>query len=68
MPQVELSDKLYPCLHEGPSKIPCNRVNLKRAAPRFTEISTAEVGTIQLEFRAVSRAANEPKYEVSCDE
>lgn len=31
----------------------------------FDEISTAESGTVQLEFRDLGRTANEPKYEVT---
>ncbi|KAK2159061.1 hypothetical protein LSH36_159g03014 [Paralvinella palmiformis] len=59
----DLGNKLYPCL-SGPTNIPCNRINLKRSRPHFLEISTAEVGTIQLEFRDLSRSVSDEKFEV----
>ena len=62
--QVELGEKLMPCFRSTNSKIPCNRINLERGAPQFTDISTAEVGTIQLEFRDLSRVSKNQKYEV----
>ena len=62
--QLELGQGLYPCFN-GPTKIPCNRINMKRARASFIEISTAESGTIQLEFRALARASGQDKYEVS---
>ena len=61
--QIELGDRLEPCFH-GVTPVPCNRINMKRKAPSFIEISTAEAGTLQLELTALSRAANDSKYEV----
>jgi len=62
--QLELGEALYPCF-TGMTKVPCNRINMKRGSPSFIEISTAETGTIQLEFRDLSRASNITKFEVS---
>ena len=62
--QLDLGQHLYPCF-SGPTKIPCTRINLKSGRGSYIEISTAEAGTIQLEFRDLARSANEPKYEVS---
>ena len=59
-----LGEKLFPCLDKGPTSIPCNRINMVRARPSFITISTAETGTIQLEFRDLARVKNEEKYEV----
>lgn len=63
-----LASKLYPCLDQ-PNKIPCRNLYIKgsnnSSEPQIEEISTAEAGTIQLEFRAVSRATNDIKYEVA---
>ena len=65
--QIELGNKFDPCF-KGTTPIPCNRINLKRQAPSFIEISTAETGSIQLEFRDLSRSSNDSKYEVSDSE
>ena len=62
-PQLDLGQHLYPCF-SGPTKIPCTRINLKTGRGSFIEISTAEAGTIQLEFRDLARSANQPKFEV----
>jgi len=40
---------------------------MKRKSPSFIEISTAEATSIQLELTALSRAANDSKYEVGYD-
>jgi hypothetical protein len=61
--QHVLGEHLMPCFN-GASKVPCSVINLKRAYPSFFDISTAECGTIQLEFRALARAVYEMKYEV----
>jgi len=37
---------------------------MKRGQPSFIEISTAETGSIQLEFRDLSRSSNDSRYEV----
>ncbi len=62
--QLELGNQLYPCF-SGPTKIPCTRINLRSGRGSFIEISTAEAGTIQLEFRDLARSAKQPKFEVS---
>jgi len=52
-----------PCF-TGTTAVPCNRINIPRGQPSFIEISTAEVGSIQLEFRDLSRSSNDSKFEV----
>jgi len=64
---LELGNRLYPCF-SGPTKIPCNRVNLKTGKGSFIEISTAETGTIQLEFRDLARAAKQTQFETAMDD
>lgn len=59
----ELGDKFAPCFR-GVTKIPCNRINLKKQEASFIEISTAESGSIQLEFTDLSRSTNDSTYEV----
>ncbi len=61
--QHDLADRLFPCFG-GKTPVPCNRINLKTGRPSFIDISTAESGTIQLEFRDLSRSKGMPKYEV----
>ena len=61
--QRKLGDALMPCF-TGTTAIPCNRINIPRRQPSFVEISTAEVGSIQLEFRDLSRSSNDSKFEV----
>lgn len=64
---VDLADHLMPCF-DTPSGIPYSDVNLftrKSHAPKWSpDSSTSEVATIQLEFRDLSRATGDPKYEV----
>lgn len=54
---------------ETDSGIPFSDVNLftrKAHSPKWSpDSSTSEVSTIQLEFRDLSRATGDPKYEVS---
>ena len=64
--QTTLGDALRPCF-TGESFIPCNRINLPRRQPSFIEISTAEAGSIQLEFRDLARAINDSRLEVPTD-
>lgn len=59
----DLADRLYPCFG-GKTKVPCNRINLKSGRPSFIDISTAESGTIQLEFRDMARSSGRTNYEV----
>lgn len=54
---------LFPCFG-GLTRVPCNRINMKRGTPSFIEISSAETGSIQLEFRDLSRSAGTSKFEV----
>ena len=64
--QKTLGDALQPCF-SGVTFIPCNRINMWRKQPSFVEISTAEAGSIQLEFRDLSRSSNDTQLEV-CDQ
>jgi len=52
---LDLGNRLYPCF-SGPTKVPCNRINLHTGRGAFIDISTAETGTIQLEFISLARA------------
>ena len=61
--QLELGEHLFPCFR-GPTRVPCNRVNLGSGRASFGGTSTAEAGTIQLEFRQLARATNMSKFEV----
>ena len=38
---------------------------MKTGRGSFIEISTAEAGTIQLEFRDLARSSKQPKFEVN---
>ena len=58
----ELGEVLMPCFN-GPTAIPCRVLHMKGPSPRYQEISTAESGTIQLEFRDLSRSTKKSKYE-----
>jgi len=60
---MKLGEELYPCFN-GATAIPCNRINMRRKLPSFVEISTAEAGSIQLEFRDLSRSSNDSRFEV----
>ncbi|XP_022919358.1 endoplasmic reticulum mannosyl-oligosaccharide 1,2-alpha-mannosidase [Onthophagus taurus] len=63
---TNLGDRLLPCF-ETPSGVPYSDVNLhtmQAHPPRWSpDSSTAEVSTIQLEFRDLSRCTGDPKYE-----
>jgi len=60
---MKLGEELRPCF-TGETIIPCNRINMWRKQPSFTEISTAEAGSVQLEFRDLSRSTNDTRFEV----
>lgn len=66
--QRDLGERLMPAF-SSPSGIPYSDVNLgKRTAhpPEWSHYSTtAEVCTVQLEFRELSRATKDPQFEVS---
>jgi len=63
---IDLADRLLASF-DTPSGIPYSDVNLKTRtghAPKWSpDSSTSEVTTIQLEFRDLSRATGNPKYE-----
>ncbi|XP_072344366.1 mannosidase, alpha, class 1B, member 1b [Scyliorhinus torazame] len=67
----ELGDRLMPAFNT-PSKIPYSDVNIGRGTahpPRWTSDSTvAEVTSIQLEFRELSRLTKEEKYQAAVNE
>ena len=62
--QTRLGEALMPCFTGGETVIPCNRINMWRGQPSFIEISTAEAGSVQLEFRDLSRSSNDSRFEV----
>ncbi|XP_051893013.1 endoplasmic reticulum mannosyl-oligosaccharide 1,2-alpha-mannosidase-like isoform X1 [Pristis pectinata] len=67
----ELGDRLMPAFNT-PSKIPYSDVNIGRGTahpPRWTSDSTvAEVTSIQLEFRELSRLTKKEKYQAAVDD
>jgi mannosyl-oligosaccharide alpha-1,2-mannosidase len=62
MEAIRLGEALFPCF-SGITKIPCNRINMKRQQPSFIQISTAEAASIQLEFRDLARSTKQSKFE-----
>lgn len=64
---LELGNRLFPCFN-GPTKVPCNRINMRTGKSNFIEISTAETGTLQLEFRALARAVQDNKFEKAMED
>ncbi|XP_073974597.1 alpha-Mannosidase class I b [Rhodnius prolixus] len=64
---IDLGERLLPCFTRSPSPIPYSDVNLashNAHSPRWgPDSSTSEVTTLQLEFRDLSRASNQPKFE-----
>ncbi|CAM4828872.1 unnamed protein product [Rotaria magnacalcarata] len=67
---IELGDRLL-LNFNTPSGLPLAQINIKRKKPsayRWTSDSaTAEVGTVQLEMRDLSRVSNDKKYENAAD-
>nr|XP_040050944.1 mannosidase, alpha, class 1B, member 1b isoform X2 [Gasterosteus aculeatus aculeatus] len=67
----DIGSRLMPAFNT-PSKIPYSDVNIGKGTahpPRWTSDSTvAEVTSIQLEFRELSRLTHEPKYQVVVSE
>lgn len=65
--QKDIGSRLMPAFNT-PSKIPFSDVNIGRGTahpPRWTSDSTvAEVTSIQLEFRELSRLTGEEKFQV----
>ncbi|KAJ1532790.1 ER degradation-enhancing alpha-mannosidase-like protein 1 [Nowakowskiella sp. JEL0078] len=64
---VELADRLMPAFWGSPTGMPFPRVNLRDGVMSFetNDTCTAGVGTLLLEFGALSRLAGRPVYEVS---
>lgn len=66
--QKDIGSRLMPAFNT-PSKIPYSDVNIGKGTahpPRWTSDSTvAEVTSIQLEFRELSRLTKDPQYEVT---
>lgn len=66
--QIDIGSRLMPAFNT-PSKIPYSDVNIGKGTahpPRWTTDSTvAEVTSIQLEFRELSRLTQDPQYQVS---
>lgn len=67
--QADIGSRLMPAFNT-PSKIPYSDVNIGKGTahpPRWTSDSTvAEVTSIQLEFRELSRLTQDPQYQVTC--
>ncbi|CAF3343668.1 unnamed protein product [Rotaria socialis] len=67
---IELGDRLL-LNFNTPSGLPLAQINIKRKKPgayRWTpDSTTAEVGTVQLEMRDLSRVSNDKKYENAAD-
>nr|XP_023011842.1 endoplasmic reticulum mannosyl-oligosaccharide 1,2-alpha-mannosidase [Leptinotarsa decemlineata] len=67
---VDLADRLLPSF-DSESGIPFSDINLrtrKPHAPKWSpDSSTSEVSTIQLEFRDLSRATGDPKFQIAVD-
>lgn len=65
--QIDIGTRLMPAFNT-PSKIPYSDVNIGAGTahpPRWTSDSTvAEVTSIQLEFRELSRLTQDPRYQV----
>lgn len=64
---VDLGERLLPCFTKSPTAIPFSDINLaSRIAhvPKWSpDSSTAEVTTLQLEFRELSRCTHDSKFE-----
>ncbi|KAL1130956.1 hypothetical protein AAG570_012197, partial [Ranatra chinensis] len=64
---LDLGERLLPCFTRSPSAIPYSDVNLASHlahSPRWgPDSSTSEVTTLQLEFRDLSRATLDPRFE-----
>ena len=61
---MELGAAFKPCFDIRRSRVPCHHLNLKHRTADFGDISTAEAGTVQLEFRDLSRTSRIKFYEV----
>lgn len=63
---MKLGTRLLPAF-DTPSGIPSNTVSLSRGGHPGRSISTAEAGTLQLEFRDLSRASGNHTFQEKCD-
>ena len=64
---LDLGNRLMPCF-KGPTNVPCNRINLLTGHGSFYEISTAEAGTLQLEFKDLARSSKQDQFEKAMDD
>ena len=72
--QVELADRLLPAFGT-PSGLPVNRVDLQHGltdlkrsvSPKYGTVNIAEAGSVQLEFRDLSRVTGNSKYQEAAD-
>lgn len=72
--QVELGNRLLPAFGT-PSGLPVNRIDLQKglneikqsASPNYGTVNIAEAGSLQLEFRDLSRATGNSKYQEAAD-
>ncbi|XP_050425753.1 endoplasmic reticulum mannosyl-oligosaccharide 1,2-alpha-mannosidase [Adelges cooleyi] len=64
---LDVGERLLPCFTKSPSPIPYSDVNLvshMAHSPKWSpDSSTAEVSTLQLEFRDLSRCVGRPDFE-----
>ncbi|ESN95949.1 hypothetical protein HELRODRAFT_178867 [Helobdella robusta] len=60
--QIEFGDALFVCFG-GSNPLPANKVVIKSRRAEFGQTNLAEVGSLQLEFRDLSRASGDSKYE-----
>ena len=63
---MSLGTRLLPAF-DTPSGVPSNTVTLLHGTHTGRSISTAEAGTLQLEFRDLSRASGNPIFQEKCD-
>ena len=49
---------------KGPAKVPCRLMNMHRQSPSFEDISLAEIGSIELEFKELARQSGNVTYKV----
>lgn len=72
--QVEIADRLLPAFGT-PSGLPVNRIDLQHGladlrrsvSPNYGTVNIAEAGSVQLEFRDLSRATGNSKYQAAAD-
>ncbi len=64
--QTQLGSRLLPAF-QTPSGIPSNTVSIPSGGHNGRGITVAEAGSLQLEFRDLSRASGNPAYQQACD-